>query len=145
MKKKNVAIIVAHPDDETLWAGGVILKHSDWKPFVVCLSRKSDPDRAPKFFKALQMLEADGQIGDLDDAPEQNPLDEELMDKAILELMPSRQFDLIITHNPKGEYTRHIRHEETGKAAREHVIRNFDYRIVASRFTRIISERLGIS
>ncbi len=116
MKKKTVAIIVAHPDDETLWSGGVILKHSDWESFVVCLSRKSDPDRAPKFFKALQMLKADGQIGDLDDAPEQNRLDEELLDKTILELMPSRQFDLIITHNPKGEYTRHIRHEETGEA-----------------------------
>jgi alpha-maltose-1-phosphate synthase len=35
--------------------------------------------------------------------------------------------------------------EKIGKAAREHVIRNFDYRIVARRFTQIISERLGIS
>jgi alpha-maltose-1-phosphate synthase len=35
--------------------------------------------------------------------------------------------------------------EKIGKAAREHVIRNFDYRIVARRFTRIVSERLGIS
>jgi len=24
---KTVAIIVAHPDDETLWAGGTILNH----------------------------------------------------------------------------------------------------------------------
>lgn len=116
MKKKTVAIIVAHPDDETLWAGGVILKHSDWKPFVVCLSRKSDPDRAPKFFKALQMLKADGRIGDLDDAPEQIPLNENVLDETILELLPSIPFDLIISHSPAGEYTRHIRHEETGKA-----------------------------
>ncbi len=35
--------------------------------------------------------------------------------------------------------------EKIGKAAREHVIRNFDYRIVARRFTQIISERLGIN
>ena len=27
-----------------------------------------------------------------------------------------QHFDLIITHNPSGEYTRHIRHEEVGKA-----------------------------
>jgi len=26
-KSKTVAIIVAHPDDETLWAGGTILFH----------------------------------------------------------------------------------------------------------------------
>jgi LmbE family N-acetylglucosaminyl deacetylase len=116
MKKKEVAIIVAHPDDETLWAGGVILKHSDWNPYVVCLCRKSDPDRAPKFFKALQMLNADGQIGDLDDSPEQLPLNENELDETILELLPSGPFDLIISHSPAGEYTRHIRHEETGRA-----------------------------
>ena len=116
MKKKTVAIIVAHPDDETLWAGGMIMNHPDWKLFVVCLCRKSDPDRAPKFFKALQILKADGQMGDLDDSPEQIPLKENVLDETILELLPSRHFDLIITHNPKGEYTRHIRHEETGKA-----------------------------
>jgi LmbE family N-acetylglucosaminyl deacetylase len=116
MKKKTVAVIVAHPDDETLWAGGVILKHSDWNPFVICLSRKSDPDRAPKFFKALQMLNADGKIGDLDDSPEQIPLNENELDETILELLPSLSFDLIISHSPAGEYTRHIRHEETGRA-----------------------------
>ncbi len=35
--------------------------------------------------------------------------------------------------------------QEIGVAAREHVVRNFDYRIVARRFTRIISDRLGIN
>ncbi|MGF1585056.1 MAG: glycosyltransferase family 4 protein [Bacteroidales bacterium] len=35
--------------------------------------------------------------------------------------------------------------QKMGIAAREHVIGNFDYRVVAKRFTRIISDRLGIS
>ncbi len=35
--------------------------------------------------------------------------------------------------------------EKIGKAAREHVTKNFDYRIVARRFTQIISSRLGIN
>jgi alpha-maltose-1-phosphate synthase len=35
--------------------------------------------------------------------------------------------------------------QEIGAAAREHVVRNFDYRIVARRFTQIISDRLGIN
>jgi LmbE family N-acetylglucosaminyl deacetylase len=30
-RTKNVAIIVAHPDDETLWAGGTILNHPYWR------------------------------------------------------------------------------------------------------------------
>jgi LmbE family N-acetylglucosaminyl deacetylase len=35
--RKSIAVIVAHPDDETLWAGGTILEHpsNDW--FIVCL------------------------------------------------------------------------------------------------------------
>jgi len=35
--------------------------------------------------------------------------------------------------------------EIIGKAAREHVTNHFDYRIVARRFTKIISEKLGVS
>ena len=55
-------------------------------------------------------------MGDLDDGPEQTPLDNAAVQKAILDLLPMKPFDLIITHNPNGEYTRHLRHEEVSKA-----------------------------
>lgn len=113
---KNVAIIVAHPDDETLWAGGTLLLHPGWQCFIVCLCRKSDPDRAPKFEKVLGILHARGIMGDLDDGPAQTPLNEAELESTILHLLPSIHYDLIITHNPNGEYTRHVRHEETSKA-----------------------------
>ena len=116
---KSVAIIVAHPDDETLWAGGTILSHPTWKCFIVCLCRKSDTERAPKFYKALKILKSEGSMGNLDDGPDQKPLDEKEVESAILELLPSKYFDLIISHNPTGEYTRHIRHEEISKAVIE--------------------------
>jgi len=113
----NCAVIVAHPDDETLWAGGLMLMHPKAKWTVVTLCRKSDPDRAPRFLKALERLNAVGFMADLDDGPEQTPLDNDQMQKTIAELLPSNRFDLVITHNPSGEYTRHLRHEETAKAA----------------------------
>jgi LmbE family N-acetylglucosaminyl deacetylase len=115
-KTRAVAVIVAHPDDETLWAGGTILSQPTWNWFIVSLCRGSDKDRAPKFFKVLQILGADGNMGDLDDGPEQNPLDEDELEHSILKLLPTDHFDLIISHSPDGEYTRHLRHEETGKA-----------------------------
>jgi LmbE family N-acetylglucosaminyl deacetylase len=115
-KTKTVAIIVAHPDDETLWAGGTILSNPDWQYFIASLCRKNDPDRAPRFEKALSFLGADGIMGDLDDGPHQTPLSEDVIENAILELLPSRNFDLIITHSINGEYTRHRRHEEIGRA-----------------------------
>jgi len=116
MKSKTVAIIVAHPDDEILWAGGTVIDHPSWNWFILSLCRGSDPDRAPKFYQVLEILGAEGTMGGLDDAPEQEPLDEKEVEQTILDLLPSKHFDLIITHDPSGEYTRHLRHEETGKA-----------------------------
>jgi len=117
IKENNkCAVIVAHPDDETLWAGGLMLMHPEVKWTVVTLCRKSDPDRAPKFFKALERLNAVGFMADLDDGAEQTPLDNGEMQKTIAELLPSKRFDLVITHSTAGEYTRHLRHEETAKA-----------------------------
>ncbi|MEQ8474329.1 MAG: PIG-L family deacetylase [Marinoscillum sp.] len=113
---KNCIVIVAHPDDETLWAGGTILSHPLWNWLVVCLCRKSDRNRALRFEEAVTQLNADGVMGDLDDGPEQYPLDSDEVENAILKLLPDTPIDLIITHNPQGEYTRHLRHEETGTA-----------------------------
>ncbi|MES2520717.1 MAG: PIG-L family deacetylase [Bacteroidota bacterium] len=113
---KSVAIIVAHPDDETLWAGGTILTNPFWSCFIISLCRKNDEDRAPKFYKVLKILHAKGNMGNLDDEPEQKPLSNNEVELAILDLLPQTSFDLIITHNPHGEYTKHLRHEEISTA-----------------------------
>lgn len=116
IKSKTVAVIVAHPDDETLWAGGTILSHPMWNCFIISLCRGHDPDRAPRFYVALKTLKSEGIMGSLDDGPSQVPLDKAEVEQAILSLLPQKHFDVIITHNPSGEYTRHIRHEEVGEA-----------------------------
>jgi LmbE family N-acetylglucosaminyl deacetylase len=119
MKKREhitAAVIVAHPDDETIWAGGTVLNHSDWHWTIVSLCRGSDPDRAPKFARAVQQLGGASEMGDLDDGPEQLPLSEDDVQQAVLSLLPERYFDIILTHSPHGEYTRHRRHEEAGVA-----------------------------
>ena len=116
---KKVALIVAHPDDETLWAGGILLQHPEWHCFIISLCRASDHDRASRFRNALKVLKANGNMRDLDDGPEQTPLDDQRVQVTILELLPRTHFDLVITHNPSGEYTKHRRHEEVSKAVIE--------------------------
>src|SRR5471030_758716 len=102
-KTKTVAIIVAHPDDETLWAGGTILVNPLWDCFVACLCRKNDTDRSPKFKRVLKILGAKGKMSNLDDGPEQKPLPENEVEEAILQLLPATHFNLVITHSINGE------------------------------------------
>lgn len=119
LNRKDIAVIVAHPDDETLWCGGIMLMHPDNNWFIACLCRGTDTDRAPKFKKVLSVYGAQGKMGDLDDGPEQLPLDKEVVKETVVDLLPQTKFDLVITHNPSGEYTRHLRHEEIGGAVIE--------------------------
>ncbi|MBI2328546.1 MAG: PIG-L family deacetylase [Chloroflexi bacterium] len=96
----TAALVVAHPDDETLWAGGTVLMHPDWQWTVVSLCRATDRDRAPRFQQAVQKLGGRGRMGDLDDGPEQSPLSGTEVQQVLRSLL----------------YTRHRRHEETSQA-----------------------------
>jgi hypothetical protein len=55
-------------------------------------------------------------MGDLDDGPEQTPLEQEEVEQAVLVLLGRKRFDVVLTHGPRGEYTRHLRHEEVSEA-----------------------------
>jgi len=112
----NAAVIVAHPDDETLWAGGTILTHPSYSWFIAALCRKSDPDRSQKFDLALRNYAATGAMADLDDGPDQIPLPSQDVQHTLLQMLPALSYDLLLTHAPDGEYTRHRRHEEVSQA-----------------------------
>lgn len=115
-KLKKAALIVAHPENETLWAGETILSHPSWDWFILSLSRGGDKDHARKFLQAIQQLGAMGVNGDLDTGDDQKPLNETEVKQTIRALLPKHYFDLVISHHPAGEYTNRNKHHETGKA-----------------------------
>jgi LmbE family N-acetylglucosaminyl deacetylase len=99
--------------------GGTLLRHkSDWDVKVLCLTRASDKDRAPKFHKVCKILGAKGYIYDLDDTTSK-PWNKKDVSK-IIKKHCNKAYDIVFTHGKSGEYG-HPRHKETYMIVKEFV------------------------
>jgi LmbE family N-acetylglucosaminyl deacetylase len=116
-KRKAVLVVVAHPDDETIWMGGTLLSNKDWNLEIVSLCRKNDKERAKKFYKICKILNAKCSMGNLEDE-KLSPIPASEIIKQILNLVKEKQYHYIFTHGKNGEYG-HIRHKEVHKAVKK--------------------------
>ena len=114
-------VIVAHPDDETIWTGGNLLKNkANWDITIISLCRKDDKDRKPKFEKACKIFDAKSFMSDLDDSEQGDfkQISSEDIIKRVLQFANKKSYDYIFTHGENGEYG-HIRHIQVHQAINE--------------------------
>lgn len=94
-------MIVAHPDDETIFGGAELAQHGlDYK--VICLTNNSNPTRKKEFNKVMEFFKVRSwEMWDWKDSLDSF---DSLNVKNLERIVNSRQWDKIVTHNPIGEY-----------------------------------------
>lgn len=101
----NKLMIVAHPDDESLWGGGHLL---DKGYFVVCLTNGNNTVRRSEFYAALKEYGCQGIMFSYPDLERGKRSDwsnySDIIAKDLNVLLTYKRWDMIATHNPKGEY-----------------------------------------
>ena len=110
LKDVNNLMIIAHPDDESLW-GGVHLSKSDY--LVVCVTCGSDKEREKEFEKAIGEFGNKGISLNFPDVTN-NKIDNWSknyyeIEKELKKIINYKDWNMIVTHNPIGEYD-HIHH-----------------------------------
>ena len=93
--------IVAHPDDETLWMGGLRLFYPWWDWTIACVTATADSPRGRELIAVVEEAGAKSILLGLPDTPERD-LSASLAN-AIAKL-PIEGFDLLFTHGSRGEY-----------------------------------------
>lgn len=109
----NKLMIVAHPDDETLWGGAHLLEDNY---LVVCITCGPIKDRVNEFISVMNAT-SDKYIllGYPDKTNGKRDNWETVKDDMIKDLQTIinlKEWDTIVTHNPDGEYG-HIHHKMT--------------------------------
>jgi hypothetical protein len=97
-------MIVAHPDDESLWGGDVLEQDKGW--FVICLTNADNEVRAKQFNKAMDLFQVDRNIWnfpDLGGDPFPDNVSQDLAFK-LKNIVNHPSVKKVVTHNPDGEY-----------------------------------------
>lgn len=105
----NAVIIVAHPDDETIFCGGTMLSYPSWNWNIICVTMQQNTPRPQEFDSTIKMYKSFGvnvksylTLNKPDNNQDLSSADYEEWKEAIrkINLNP----DIVFTHNVMGEY-----------------------------------------
>jgi len=107
---KRILLIVAHPDDETIFCGGTMLLYPNYKWTVISVTdcqRSSEFNDAMEFFKKLGVNIVSYKTLGQKDIKQEAELSGLVQEKDMWEVAIKKESfsaDLILTHNEVGEY-----------------------------------------
>lgn len=119
-------MVVAHPDDETIFGGGHLLEE---KYTVVCITCGAVDYRVNEFKEVMNRTNDEYIMLNFTDrvnktGPISNWNDEySMIKKALKDIIDGTEWDIIVTHNPNGEYG-HIHHQKTSQIISDLVDKN---------------------
>ena len=115
LKKNQKLVIVAHPDDEMIWGGSHLFEGNY---LVVCLTNGNNNIRKKEFIKIMEKTHNKGLIFNYPDLingkKDQWINAKKEIEKDIAYIIKRKNWKMVITHNPKGEYG-HIHHRLTSQ------------------------------
>jgi LmbE family N-acetylglucosaminyl deacetylase len=94
-------MIVAHPDDESLFGGETLTSSEGW--LVICVTNASNEVRRAEFTKAMALARADYLMLDHDDHFTNGNFDPALA-STIARVLAANPFEMVVTHGKAGEY-----------------------------------------
>lgn len=122
----KATLIVAHPDDETIWAGGTILSQKNWNWEIIVATHNKDDDRGKDFIKSIEKYRNQYGVQNISykfvevmsDEQDENKLIKNKEDKKSiynkLGQIQIKDYDIVFTHNTDGEYG-HANHKILGE------------------------------
>lgn len=126
-------MIVAHPDDETIFGGKELLSEEGW--LVVCITGGSDKSvyklkfepaktRIKEFSKVMNKMNCGYQIWDYEDNNFNANWDEFSLLEKLNKIIYQKNWKKIITHNLNGEYG-HVQHKKLSQIIHQIKPNNF--------------------
>ncbi len=115
----NKLVITAHPDDETIFAGKLLLEDNSWK--VVCVTNGYNEVRKFEFQCVMNKLGIDYEIWDFHDEWKVD-LDQDGIRKKLHTLLREKEWDMVLTHNEVGDNGyRHPHHKQVFECVKKEI------------------------
>lgn len=116
----NKLMIVAHPDDETIFGGAQLIQEKGW--LVICVTNGYNKVRRKEFKKVMKKVEAEFMIWNYEDKWN-GDFDQIRLKSDLAKIITRQPIKKVVTHNLEGEYG-HTQHQVLSKLVQELIDKN---------------------